>query len=291
MSKVAFLGLGMMGTPMAHRLIDAGNDVTVWDRTPSHADTFADVAGIATAPGEAAGGAEFVITMLATPQALEDVLFGPGGVASVIRDGQTWVDMSTVGPAEFLAAAARLPRGVARVDAPVRGSVPEATDGRLHIFVGCEDGLYGRVESLLSTLGDVHLAGGPGSGAAMKLVVNLALVAAMVTFGEALALANAFGLDQDTVMDVLSESPIGGIVKAKRANVQSGQYPASFKLELATKDMALVEQAARAAGLSLAEAEAVHQWMEAAIGQGSGQLDFSAVAATILAQSAPAGGY
>lgn len=286
MSKIAFLGLGMMGSAMARRLIDAGNDLTVWDRTPSHTDPFAQVANAAASPGEAAVGAEFLITMLANPEALEDVLFGPNGVASAITAGQTWIDMSTVGPAEFATAAARLPAEVAKVDAPVRGSVPEATNGRLHIFVGSDDDLYGRVESLLDPLGDVRHAGGPGAGAAMKLVVNLALVAAMVTFGEALALAKALDLDQDAVMDVLSESPIGGIVNAKRANVQAGSYPASFKLELATKDMGLVEEAAQTAGLSLAEATAVSHWMQTAMSQGAGQLDFSAVAATILGQSA-----
>jgi 3-hydroxyisobutyrate dehydrogenase-like beta-hydroxyacid dehydrogenase len=286
MSSIAFLGLGMMGDPMARRLIDAGNDVTVWDRSPSHTEPFARLAATAGSPAGAIVGAEFVITMLATPQALESVLFGVDGVSSSITDGQTWIDMSTVGPAEFTAAMSRLPTGVAPADAPVRGSVPEANAGRLHIFVGSADELFPRVKSLLTPLGDVRHAGGPGSGAAMKLVVNLALVAAMVTFGESLALANAFALDRDVVMDVLAESPIGGIVTAKRANVEAGQYPASFKLELATKDMALVEEAAHAAGLSLAEATAVHHWMELARSEGAGPLDFSAVAATILEHAA-----
>lgn len=287
MSSIAFLGLGMMGDPMARRLIDAGNVVTVWDRTTSRTEPFAGMAAVAGSPADAVRGTEFVITMLATPEALEGVLFGARGVSSSIRSGQTWIDMSTVGPAEFNTAASRLPAGVVTVDAPVRGSVPEAGEGRLHIFVGADDEPFSRVEPLLAPLGDIRHAGAPGSGQAMKLVVNLALVAAMVTFGESLALANAFGLDRDVVMDVLSESPIGGIVKAKRGNVETGTYPASFKLELATKDMRLVEEAAHEAGLSLAEATAVHHWMEVAASEGAGPLDFSAVAATILAQPTP----
>lgn len=286
MAKVAFLGLGMMGTPIAQRLIDAGNDLTVWDRTPAHAEPFAHIAQAAGSPAEAVTGAEFIVTMLATPKALEDVVFGDEGVYLRTTTGQTWIDMSTVGPDEFLAAAARLPEGVSKVDAPVRGSVPEATSGRLHIFIGSEEDDEARVEALLAPLGDTRHAGGPGSGQAMKLVVNLALVAAMVTFGEALALSGSFGLDQTTVMDVLSDSPIGGIVKAKRANVQSEEYPASFKLELATKDMVLVEAAAQSAGLSLPEAKAVHGWMDKALHEGAGGLDFSAVASTILTHSA-----
>ena len=169
MSKIAFLGLGMMGDPMARRLVEAGNHVTVWDRSPSHTEPFAHIAAIAGSPHDAVVGAEFVVTMLATPQALESVLFGSHGVSSSITSGQTWIDMSTVGPAEFATAASRLPAGVSPVDAPVRGSVPEATEGRLHIFVGSDDDLFDRIESLLNSLGDIRHAGGPGSGAAMKI--------------------------------------------------------------------------------------------------------------------------
>ncbi|MEA2685097.1 MAG: hypothetical protein QOE93_292 [Actinomycetota bacterium] len=137
MSKIAFLGLGSMGAPMATRLLNAGHDVTVWNRTESRTVPLADAgASVARSPAEAAAGVEFAITMLATPTALEDVLFGPDGLASALSYGQTLIDMSTVGPAAFRAVAARLPTGVTAVDAPVRGSVPEATGGRLHVFVG-----------------------------------------------------------------------------------------------------------------------------------------------------------
>jgi 3-hydroxyisobutyrate dehydrogenase-like beta-hydroxyacid dehydrogenase len=282
MAKIAFLGVGMMGTPMARHLIDAGHDLIVWDRTPTHTDPFAPSASIADTAAAAVPGADFVITMLATPQALEDVVFGTGGVAAAITPGQVWIDMSTVGPQEFLAAAGRLPDGVVSVDAPVRGSVLEATSGRLHIFVGAPDEVFAPVASLLAPLGDIRHVGPPGSGAAMKLVVNLALVGAMVTFGESLALGQVLGLDQAAVMDVLAESPIGPIVGAKRANVETTAYPPSFKLELAAKDIALVKGTAAAAGLRLPTATAAGEWMNAAVAEGAGELDFSAVATTIL---------
>lgn len=287
MAKIAFLGLGMMGTPMVTRLVDAGHDVTVWDRTPARREPFAQVATVAGTPAAAVPGAGFVITMLANPRALEDVMFGPDGVATAIDVGQIWIDMSTVGPEEFRAAASRLPRGIAAIDAPVRGSVPEATEGRLHIFVGASDAEFEPVASLLAPLGDIRHVGPPGAGAAMKLVVNLALVTAMVTFGEALALAQAIGLDQASVLDVLAQSPIGPIVSAKRANVEGGNYPASFKLDLAAKDIALVKQTAATAGLRLPAAFAADEWMGAAIAAGAGELDFSAVAATILDPGGP----
>jgi 3-hydroxyisobutyrate dehydrogenase-like beta-hydroxyacid dehydrogenase len=283
MSKVAFLGLGMMGTQMARRLIEAGNEVTVWNRSRERAEPLAKVAsGVADSPAKAVPGAEFVITMLANPQAVDAVLFGEDAAAAALEQGQVWIDMSTVGPDEFRKAASRVPQGVVTVDAPVRGSVPEASEGRLHVFVGSSDSVFERVQPLLSVLGDVHHTGGPGTGAATKLVVNLALVSAMVAFGESLSLAESLGLERGPVMDALEDSPIAGVVRAKRANIESSQYPPAFKLELAAKDMRLVGQAAAAAGLTLPEAAAVEQWMDRAMDSGAGKLDFSAVAATIL---------
>jgi 3-hydroxyisobutyrate dehydrogenase-like beta-hydroxyacid dehydrogenase len=291
MSKIAFLGLGMMGSPMARRLIEAGNGVTVWNRTQQRTEPFRGIAlGVAETPASAVGGAEFVITMVSTPEALEKVLFGADGVAVSISEGQLWIDMSTVGPDEFRAAASRMPAGVETVDAPVRGSVPEATEGRLQVFVGSEDRVFDRVHSLLGSLGNVRHVGPPGSGASMKLVVNLTLGAAMVAFGEAVALGSALGLDTVSVMDALAESPIAGVVRSKRENVEASRYPPSFKLELAAKDMTLVHQAAGAAGLDLPESDAAGRWLEAAVADGSGERDISAVIATILRQVATVGG-
>jgi 3-hydroxyisobutyrate dehydrogenase len=282
-SKIAFLGMGNMGTPMATRLLNAGHDVTVWNRSVARTAPLAQAgAGVAPSPAGAASGVEFAITMLATPEALDQVLFGRDGIASALSPGQTWIDMSTVGPDVFRSAAARLPTGVAAVDAPVRGSIPEATDGRLHVYVGADHEEFGRVRAVLEVFGDVHRVGGPGAGAAMKLVVNTTLAAAMVAAGEALALGRALGLDQSSVLDVLADSPIGATVRAKRANVEAGRYPPSFKLSLAAKDMRLAVDAADHAGASLKTAETVRSWLDEAADQGAADLDFSAVVATIL---------
>ena len=149
--------------------------------------------------------------MFATPEALEQVLFGTAGLAPALSPGQILIDMSTVGPDEVRSAAARLPKGASLVDAPVRGSVPQATSGRLDIFVGAADQDYDRVRPILETLGSVRHTGGPGSGAAMKLVANLALGAAMVTLGEALSLGESLELQRNTLLDVLADSPVGPI--------------------------------------------------------------------------------
>ncbi len=186
MAKIGFLGLGEMGTPMARRLLRAGHDMVVWNRSPERTMPLVhEGAAVAPSPARAATGADFVITMLATPEALEQVLFGTGQLAPALSRGQVLIDMSTVGPDEVRSAAARLPKGVSLVDAPVRGSVPLAESGRLEVFVGATDEDYERVRPILEALGSVRHTGGPGSGAEMKLVANLVLGAAIVTLGEA----------------------------------------------------------------------------------------------------------
>lgn len=289
MSTIAFLGVGSMGTPMATRLLHAGHDVTVWNRTVARAEALrAQGASVAGSPADAATGAEFAITMLATPEALDAVLFGPEGLAGGLSSGQTLVDMSTVGPDAFRAAAARLPGGVAAVDAPVRGSIPEAVGGRLHVYVGAEDAEFERVRPILGVFGDAHHVGPPGAGAAMKLVINTTLAASIVALGEALALGQALGLETSPVLDVLAESPVGSTVRAKRANVEAGRYPPSFKLSLAAKDMRLAVGDADKANRNLKTAETVRRWLDEAVAQGAADLDFSAVVATILGQPARA---
>ena len=289
MSKIAFLGLGMMGGRMAIRLLEAGHEVTVWNRTSGRAAPLTRLgATAASTPAEAAAGAEFAITMLATPDALEEVLFGDGGLALGLRPGQVLIDMSTVGPDADNSVAAHLPQGVSLVDAPVRGSIAEASAGRLHVFVGASDADFARVRPILAIFGDVRHTGGPGSGQAMKLVVNLALGASMVVLGEALALGASLALPKEMVLDVLGDSPIGPAVSAKRANIESGTYEPAFALRLADKDLRLVTDTAARDGRDLKVARATLEWLDEASRRGAGDLDFSAVVATIAGEDARA---
>jgi 3-hydroxyisobutyrate dehydrogenase-like beta-hydroxyacid dehydrogenase len=282
MSKIAFLGLGQMGTPMGTRLLVAGHDLVVWNRTQGRATPLVERgASLASSPSEAAAGVEFAITMLATPEAVEGVLFGTEGLVRGLGSGQTLIEMSTIGPAAVHSLASRMPAGVAMVDAEVRGSVPEATEGRLHVFVGANDDDFEHVRPIVESLGNVRHVGGLGSGAAMKLVVNGTLGAAIVAMGEALALGQSLGLQRKAVLDVLEDSPIGPTVRAKRSNVESGEYRPSFKLRLADKDLRLVTEAGDDAGLDLKTARATRAWLDEAMEQGAGDLDFSAVVATI----------
>ena len=287
MTKVAFCGLGRMGVPMAGRLIEAGHEVTVWNRTAARAAPLVDRgASRADTPAAAAGAADVAVTMLADQDALETVVFGQDGLGSALAAGSTLVEMSTVGPDVVRSLAQRLPDGVDVLDAPVLGSVPQATDGSLKVFVGGDEEVVERCRPLLEAMGTLRHLGPLGSGAAMKLVANSTLGALMCGLAEALALADALGLDEAAVLDILSESPIGATTKSKRKLIESGEYPPNFKLELAAKDLRLVTAAAEKAGLELHLAPGARAWLERADDRGLGELDYSAVIASVRGRPA-----
>jgi 3-hydroxyisobutyrate dehydrogenase-like beta-hydroxyacid dehydrogenase len=287
-ATLGFCGLGQMGAAMAARLIGGGHDVRVWNRTAAKAQPLADMGAIVAAtPAEAAHGSEHVFTMLASPEALRDVVFGKSGLAEGLGSGSTLVEMSTVGPEAVHETRAKLPEGVGMLDAPVLGSVAQAERGELKVFVGGEDDGFERARSLLAVFGPIRHLGPLGAGASMKLVVNSTLLALMTALGEALALADTLGLEQRDALEVLADSPIGVPARSKRAFIEQGAYPPNFKLSLAAKDGSLIRRAAEAAGLDLAVARAADAWMSAADRAGLGELDYSAVIAQI--RGTPAG--
>jgi 3-hydroxyisobutyrate dehydrogenase-like beta-hydroxyacid dehydrogenase len=287
MSKIAFCGLGRMGVPMAGRLLDAGHDVAVWNRTAERAAPLVERgAQQVLSPADAAAGADVLITVLADPAALDGVVFGSEGLAAGASSGAALIEMSTVGPDAVRSLAARLPDGVDALDAPVLGSVPQATEGTLKIFVGGDQAVFERCRPVLEAMGTPRHLGPLGSGAAMKLVANSTLGALMCGLAEALALADALALDEAAVLDILVESPIGATAKSKRKLIESGEYPANFKLGLAAKDLRLVTSAAEEAGLELRLASAARAWLEQADAEGKGDLDYSAVIASVRGRPA-----
>ncbi len=294
MPTLAFCGLGRMGGPMARRLLGPGDEVVVWNRTPDKARHLVERgARQAASPAEAASGADAVFTMVSTPDALETVVFGTGnsgdGLAAGLKTGATLVEMSTVGPDVVRAVAQRLPRGVSLLDAPVLGSIPQAEEGSLKVFVGGPDDLFERWRPVLERFGKpVHL--GPlGTGAAMKLVANSTLGALMSALAEALALADALGLDEGLVLDALSDSPIGRTAKSKRERIQTREYVPNFTLSLAAKDMRLVAEAAEKGGVDARLAAAACAHFESADAAGLGELDYSAVIAHVRGQEVARG--
>lgn len=282
-----------MGAPMAACLLRAGHDVVVWNRTPARAASLEAAGARAVAsPAEAVVEAEFVLTMLATPDAVRQVILGAEGVVTTLGAEATLIEMSTIGPTAVVDLAQRLhaARGgdgrAGLVDAPVLGSVPQAEAGDLRIFVGGSEEELARCRKVLEAMGEPVHVGPTGAGAAVKLVINSALGAVMGSLGEALALGDAWGLDEDTLLDALEVSPLGPTVKRKRQNIVSETYPPNFKLVLARKDMALVVDAAERAGLHLRIAHAAKDWLDEADESGLGDLDYSAVVAQV--RGAPA---
>jgi 3-hydroxyisobutyrate dehydrogenase/2-hydroxy-3-oxopropionate reductase len=280
---VAVLGLGAMGSRIADRLLAAGYPVTAWNRTQEKAMPLVERGAVAAAtPAAAVADVDVAITMLASPDALAAVAEGEAGIAGALRRGQTLVEMSTVGPAAIDRLRGMLGDGVTLVDAPVLGSVAEAESGRLVVFVGAAADDAKRLRPLFEELGTPLHVGGPGAGAAAKLVANSTLFGALAVLGEALALSDALGLDRDAAFSALAHTPMAAQAERRRDAIDAGSYPPRFTLSLARKDAALVVDAASAAGTPLPVASAALSWLEAADRAGAGDLDYSAVLATIL---------
>ncbi|MEV6281549.1 NAD(P)-dependent oxidoreductase [Kribbella sp. NPDC051770] len=235
-SKIAFLGLGSMGAPMARRVAAAGYPLTVWNRSAGKSDGFADVAGT---PGQAVSDADVVITMLSDPAAVREVV---GAIAGELKPGAVLIDASTIGPEAVHEIAALLPAGITLVDAPVMGSVDKAAAGELNLLVG---GDADKVMPLLELFGTVRRTGAVGTGAALKIVMINAIVNGVALVAEAYQLADAYGLPEDLVKQSLSTSPLAGL--ATRAAAENAFY----QVKLAAKD---VDLAARAGDLPIARA-------------------------------------
>ncbi|HZA80054.1 MAG TPA: NAD-binding protein, partial [Actinomycetes bacterium] len=163
--------------------------------------------------------------------------------------------------------------------APVTGSAPHAADGTLRIMVGATAEEFARWRGVLAAMGEPVHVGPPGTGAAVKLVVNSTSAALTALLAEALALADVLGVDQGVALDALGASPMGIIVERTRERIESGNYPPAFKLALAAKDLGLAAGLAAGGGLELRLAEAARSRLQAADGAGLGELDFSAVVA------------
>lgn len=300
MTRIAFLGLGRMGAPMAGRLADAGHQLTVWSRNRAHTDAFAAQAHastgagsvtVAASPAEAGTGAEVAVTMLTDGSVVEEVVLGRDGLASGLTSGALLMDMSTTGPGPARKLARALePKGVEFVDAPVAGSVGPATEGRLAIMVGGAEAAVERLRPLLAILGDEqriwHL-GPVGAGQAAKLMINVVLGGVMAAVAEGFTLGRTLGLDAADALDVLARASVAAqTVRSKHDKLLSGDYhEAGFRLALMHKDLRLALDASRAARSSLPGVERVAELFAGAKGQGLADQDYAAVTAYLARMS------
>jgi 3-hydroxyisobutyrate dehydrogenase-like beta-hydroxyacid dehydrogenase len=245
MTRVAVVGLGAMGSRIAQRLLDAGHELVVWNRTPK-----AFPAPFAASARDAAERSEAVITMVADPAALRAVTEGDDGVLAGLRG--TLVEMSTVGPAAIARLAERTTQ---LVDAPVLGSIGEAETGTLTIFAG---GDVAAVRAVLEPLGTVLEIGPVGAGAAAKLMANSTLFGVLSALGESVALGRALGLDEETLFEVLAASPLAAQAERRRTVLQGEPSAPRFPVRLALKDAELIT-----AELALPALEAARHWLAA----------------------------
>jgi len=263
-----------MGTLMAARLVADGHEVVVWNRTAARTTPLVEAgARAAGTPAEAVGDAQVVITMLTGPQAVDDVLFGAQGAADGLADGSVLVEMSTIGPQALASIRKRLPDTVRLVDAPVKGSLPAAKSGELGIFVGGADADVAEVSDVLGVLGKINHVGPLGTGAALKLLVNIVLGASFVMVGETIALADKLGLDTELALTALEGTVISPLVpRVRKKLADSG--PTQFSLGLAEKDLRLVLEAG---GISDGVVSGAQQRLAAALADGLGDQDISAI--------------
>ncbi|HTS00998.1 MAG TPA: NAD(P)-dependent oxidoreductase [Thermoanaerobaculia bacterium] len=247
MLRVAFLGLGSMGGPMARRIVGAGFPVIVWNRDPRRAAPFSALGvSVAETPRQAASRAEVVCTMLADPLAVEAVASGPDGLLAGLSPGALWLDFSTVTPATSRACDARTrERGARFCDVPVAGSVKPAADGTLKILAGGDAADLERARPVLEAVSKGVLNFGPvGQGSAMKLVNNLLFGVTLAAFGEALGLARRLGLpEKETTEWLLSIPSVSPYLKAKMDFLAGGGDPPAFQLSLMEKDLRLMVEA------------------------------------------------
>lgn len=281
MERIAYLGLGIMGSGMAANLIRAGYPVTVWNRTAGKADPLVKIgARKASSPAEAVRDVNVVMYCLSNDEAVESVLNSEDGILEGVHSGQIAVDMSTVHPdTSRREAEAYGERGVEFLDAPVFGSKGEARDGGLWIMVGGNEGVFEHVKSILEPLSaSIHYMGGTGKGTSMKLVGNLIVAAQLEAVGEALILAKKAGLAPHDVMDLLDvvdfRSPL---ISGVGRSLIERDFTTSFALQHMLKDANLISRFAEQLRSPTPEAAVVREMLKGAVNQGWGDENASAL--------------
>lgn len=291
-TKIALLGLGLMGSGMAGRLLDAGYPLTIWNRTPDKAQPLeARGARLAKSPREAAAGAALVISMLADVPVCRDVWLGRGEALVDIAPGTILIDSSTVS-VEWIVELEQAARehGCDLVDAPVTGSKPQAEAGQLLFLAGGSSATVNKVTPILKAMGrDVVHVGPAGSGARLKLINNFLAGSQAAALAEALSLIERSGLDREKALGVLTEGAPGSpMVKLLSGRMTARQYEPNFVLRLMAKDLRYAVTEADHQALDLDMGRAALRVFEHAIAAGQGDDDMSAVVEQfrIQAQSA-----
>ncbi len=278
--KIAYLGLGIMGRPMAVNLAKAGHEVTVWNRSPKTLEG----ARTAATPAEAAKGADVVWMCVADTKAVEGVLFGKDGVAESLRPGMIVVDSSTIAPQSTLDFAARVrAKGVEFVDAPVTGSKIGAENAQLLFIVGGPEKTVAALDPLFKALGKkVIRVGETGAGESAKIGMNLMIAAIFEGFAEALALTGKLGVPPEKLIELIENSMIKSGVTDYKANfVLKQDWSPNFPLRLMLKDIRLMQDAAKQVKVKLPALNEIEKIYEKAVEAGHADSDYAVTIETV----------
>jgi 2-hydroxy-3-oxopropionate reductase len=280
--KVGFIGLGIMGRPMAKNLMDAGYELVVHNRSPEKAEELAEE-GNATAAGsprEVAEACDIVITMLPDSPDVEAVVAGEGGILEGLRDGALLVDMSTISPVvtEELAEKIR-EKGASMLDAPVSGGDVGAIEGALSIMVGGSQEDFERARPLFDVMGKVATHVGPiGAGQVVKACNQIVVALTIEAVSEALVLGSKGGVAPEKLVEALSGGLAGSaVMEAKKEKFFSHDFEPGFRIELHHKDLGIALAAGREYGVALPVTAIVDQMLEASKAKGRGDRDHSAL--------------
>ncbi|MDX1777145.1 MAG: NAD(P)-dependent oxidoreductase [Desulfobulbales bacterium] len=283
--KIGFIGLGIMGQPMAANIKKSGYELMVYNRTRERTRPLAEAGcSVASSPAELCAWADSIIFMLTGPEAIDAVLYATDGILSTSTAGKIIINMSTVSPAYTR----NLSKCLASVDsvfidAPVSGSKVPAIDGTLIILAGGPQDAVQRLEPLFLTMGQkIIYCGEVGQGSAMKMTVNLLLALLVEGLCESLNLANKLNLDTGMVLHSILDSHLGcGLFRLKSDMLQQNEFPVQFPLKHMVKDLRFVLQAADEAGAAVPAGHTVFQVYRQGVGHGNGELDFAAVKRTL----------
>ncbi len=283
--RIGFIGLGIMGRPMAGHLVKAGHEVTVWNRTASKAHELVKAgARLGASPKDVASRSDVTITMVADTPDVRHVILGRDGVIEGARSGAVVVDMSSISPAATKDIAQALAgKGVEMLDAPVSGGEKGAIDATLSIMVGGKPEVFERVLPVFQTLGKniVHI-GATGAGQVTKACNQLVLSLTILGVAEALTLARKAGVDPAKVRSAL----LGGFAQSRVLELHGqrmldGNFEPGFRTRLYHKDMGIVTETGRAVGAPLAGAGLAAQLYQIAMSRGLGELDYSVLGRVI----------
>ena len=284
-SRIGFIGLGVMGRPMARNLLKAGNKVVVYDIFPAGVKEL--VAAGATACSSAKGLAErsdIIITMLPDGPDVEKAVLGPNGVLEGARPGSTLVDMSSINPiVSQKVGKACAEKGVQFLDAPVSGGEPKAIDGTLAIMVGGDQAVFDKLSPILHLMGSsVTLTGPVGAGNMTKLANQIIVACYIAAMGEALVLATRAGLDPEVVVNAIKGGLAGStVLNAKAPMVIARNFKPGFRIRLHQKDLRNALQAAEEYKVPLPLTSIVQGMIMSLMNEGKGDYDHSGIVMAI----------